>query len=147
MCWRGRIKSLSNGSTLLTAKDMKKKITVFAVSAMLFALCGSVDAQQPKKLPRIGYLTSTSPSSQSANREAFQQSLRELGYTEGKNILIEWRAAEGNRNRQRELAAELVRLQVDVIVEPLRQLPWWPRVLPAQFRSFFSALRNLSHLA
>jgi len=95
---------------------MKKKITVFAVSAMLFALCGSVDAQQPKKLPRIGYLTSTSLSFQSANREAFQQSLRELGYTEGKNILIEWRAAEGNRNRQRELAAELVRLQVDVIV-------------------------------
>ena len=102
--------------TLLSSKDMKKKITVLALCAMFFALGFAAEAQQPKKVPRIGYLTSTSLSSQSATREAFQQGLRELGYTERKNIVIEWRAAEGNRDRQRELAAELVRLQVDVIV-------------------------------
>jgi putative ABC transport system substrate-binding protein len=79
-------------------------------------MCGAwADAQQPAKIPRLGYLTGASLSSQSANRKAFQQGLRELGYIEGKNILIDWRAAEGNRDRQRALAAELVRLKVDVI--------------------------------
>ena len=56
MCWRERIKSLSNGSTLLTAKDMKKQIAVLTLSAMLLALCFSAEAQQPMKVPRIGYL-------------------------------------------------------------------------------------------
>jgi putative ABC transport system substrate-binding protein len=87
-----------------------------ALCSMLLAPCFPVEAQQPKKVPRIGYLTGASLSSQSGNAEAFQQGLRELGYVERNNIVIEWRGAEGNRGRQRALAAELVRLKVDVIV-------------------------------
>jgi putative ABC transport system substrate-binding protein len=74
-------------------------------------------AQPPEKVPRIGYLGGTSTST-SSRIEAFRQGLRELGYVEGKNIVIEWRHAEANPGRQRALAAELVRLKVDVIVTP-----------------------------
>ncbi len=73
-------------------------------------------AQQPKKVPRIGFLSAASPAALSARAEAFRQGLRELGYEEGKNIVIEWRYAEGKLDRLGELAAELVRLNVDVIV-------------------------------
>jgi len=83
---------------------------------MLFALCVAADAQQPKKDPRIGYLGATSRSTNPARKEAFRQGLRELGYVEGKNIVIEWRFAEGKLDRLPALAAELVRLKVDVIV-------------------------------
>ena len=92
---------------------MNKKITVLALCAMLFALCFPAEAQQPKKVPRIGFLSGTSTN---PRREAFRQGLRELGYVEGKNIVIEWRYAEGKFDRLPELAAELVRLKVDVIV-------------------------------
>ena len=80
-------------------------------------MCGAVaQAQQPTKIPRIGFLTATSPSAVAARIEAFRQGLRELGYVEGKNIVIEWRYAEGKLDRLPALAAELVRLKVDVIV-------------------------------
>jgi putative ABC transport system substrate-binding protein len=82
---------------------------------MLLALCASASAQQPKKVPRIGYLT-PSVSSNPARTEAFRQGLRDLGYVEGKNILIEWRANKGQLDRNAALAAELVRLKVEVIV-------------------------------
>jgi putative ABC transport system substrate-binding protein len=95
---------------------MRKKAIGFTLSAMLFALCSSAHAQQPVKVPRIGFLTSGSRTSRSARPEAFRQGLRDLGYVEGKNIVIEWRYAEGNRKRERSLAAELVRMKVDVIV-------------------------------
>ena len=95
---------------------MKKKITVLTLCAMLFALCFSATAQQPTKVPRIGYLTATSLSAIAARIEAFRQGLRELGYVEGKNIVIEWRYAEGKLDRLPALAAELVRLKVDIIV-------------------------------
>jgi len=94
---------------------MKKKITVLALCAMLFALCASASAQQPK-VPQIGLLFSSSPSAQLARIEAFRQGLREIGYVEGKNIVIELRSAEGKPDRLPALAAELVRLKVDVIV-------------------------------
>jgi putative ABC transport system substrate-binding protein len=82
-----------------------------------FAMCGAVaTAQQPKKIPRIGFLAATSPSVESTRIEGFRQGLRDLGYTEGKNIVIEWRWAEGKFDRLPDLAAELVRLDVDVIV-------------------------------
>ena len=82
-----------------------------------FAMSGAVaEAQQPGKVPRIGYLGLTSPSANSARIEAFRQGLRELGYVEGKNIVIEWRHHEGKLDRLPALAAELVRLKVDVIV-------------------------------
>jgi putative ABC transport system substrate-binding protein len=93
-----------------------KWVRIFTI-ALTFAMCGAVaQAQQPKKVPRIGYLTVASLSSNVARVEAFRQGLRELGYVEGKNIAIEWRSAEGKFERQGELAAELVRLKVDVIV-------------------------------
>ena len=84
--------------------------------AMLFALCVSAEAQQPKKVPRIGFLATVSPSTISDRVEAFRQGLRELGYVEGKNIVIEYRSAEGRVDRLLDLATELVRLKMDVIV-------------------------------
>jgi putative ABC transport system substrate-binding protein len=74
------------------------------------------EAQQPTKIPRIGYLAPASLSALAARTEAFRQGLRELGYVEGKNVIIEWRSAEGKLDRLSALAAELVRLKVDVIV-------------------------------
>jgi putative ABC transport system substrate-binding protein len=73
------------------------------------------DAQQPKKVPRIGYLAALDPASESARSEAIRLALRELGYIEGQNIAIEYRYAEGKRDRLPKLVAELVRLKVDVI--------------------------------
>jgi len=74
------------------------------------------DAQQPTKIPQIGFLSTVPRSSIAARTDAFRQGLRELGYVEGKNIIIEWRDAEGKLDRLSERAAELVRLKVDVIV-------------------------------
>jgi putative tryptophan/tyrosine transport system substrate-binding protein len=95
---------------------MRKASIVFTLCAMLIALSKFAEAQQPTKVPRIGFLNAASPSAILARYEAFRQGLRELGYVEGKNIVIEYRYAEGKLDRLRELAAELVRLQVDVIV-------------------------------
>src|SRR5215469_6998827 len=86
------------------------------VVLILLAVCLSAEAQQPKKVPRIGYLSATSGPTNAGRFEAFRQGLRELGYVEGKNIFIEWRFAEGKYDRLPALAAELVRLKVDVIV-------------------------------
>ena len=74
------------------------------------------EAQQPKKVPRIGYLSTIDPATESARAEAIRLALRERGYIEGQNIAIEYRYAEGKRDRLPELAAELVRLKVDIIV-------------------------------
>jgi len=80
-------------------------------------MCGAVaEAQQPKKVPRIGYLSQLDPDTESTRSEAIRLALRELGYIEGQNIAIEHRYAEGKRDRYPELAAELVRLKVDIIV-------------------------------
>ena len=94
---------------------MKKKITVLAFSAMLFALCSSADAQTGK-VPRIGYLDSGTASGSAVLVKAFRQELSKLGWIEGKNITIEYRFAERKTDRLPELAAELVRLKVDLIV-------------------------------
>ncbi len=99
-----------------TKKNMKRKITVITLCALLLALCSPADAQQPTKIPRIGFLITSSPAVIAPRMDAFQQGLRELGYVEGKNILIERRHAEGKLDRLPALAAELVRLNVDVIV-------------------------------
>ena len=95
---------------------MKKKITVLTLCAMLLALNSSAHAQQPKKVPRIGYLSNTDPAGESIRVEAIRLALRQLGYVEGDNITIEYRYAEGKLDRLSELAAELVRLKVDIIV-------------------------------
>jgi ABC-type uncharacterized transport system substrate-binding protein len=93
-----------------------KKNIGLALGVTLVALCVSAEAQQPKRIPRIGFLSSLSPAAVSDRIEAFLQGLRELGYVEGKSIVIEWRYAEGKTERLPELAADLVRLKVDVIV-------------------------------
>ena len=74
----------------------KRKLGSFALCVMLLALCSSADAQQPKKVPRIGFLAAPSQSFFSARAEGFRQGLRNLGYIEGKNIVIEYRYADGN---------------------------------------------------
>src|SRR4029453_16784909 len=95
---------------------MKNKITVLTLCVVLLALCSSAEAQQPKKVPRIGYLSSNDPATESARAESIRLALRELGYIEGQNIAIEYRYMEGKRDRLPELAAELVGLNVDVVV-------------------------------
>jgi len=100
---------------------MRRSLTKAALASILFAgallaVAVTVDAQQTKKIPRIGYLGVNPRSVNLARIEAFQQGLRELGYSEGKNIVIEWRSAEGKVDRLPALASELVRLKVDIIV-------------------------------
>jgi putative ABC transport system substrate-binding protein len=99
-----------------TEKNMKRKITVLTLCAMLLALCVSAEAQQPKKVFRIGYLSSTDRATDAPRAEGIRRALREIGYIEGQNIVIESRHAEGKSDRYPELTADLVRLKVDVIV-------------------------------
>jgi len=94
----------------------QKKIFCSTLCAILFALCIPADAQQPTKIPRIGQLSGPSSSTSPDRIEAFRHGLRELGYVEGKNIVIESRYAEGKFDRLPALAAELVRLKVDIIL-------------------------------
>jgi len=92
------------------------KVTLWLVAIFLVGAAAIAEAQQPTKVPRIGYLSSTSLSAGASRIEAFRQGLRDLGYVEGKNLVIEWRFAEGKLDRLPALASELVRLKVDVIV-------------------------------
>ena len=96
---------------------MNKKISVSILTVVVLAFVHPAYAQQPKKVPRIGVLDSGSPSSTAAQRDAFRQGLRELGYIEGQTITVEHRYAEGVVEFPN-LATELVRLKVDVIVVP-----------------------------
>jgi putative tryptophan/tyrosine transport system substrate-binding protein len=102
---------------MVTVKHISNKIFCRAICALLLALSFPAEAQQPTKIPRIGYLSGSSPStSPNSRRKAFQQGLRELHYVEGKNIVIDWRSADGKIERFPALAAEMVRLKLDVIV-------------------------------
>lgn len=89
---------------------------IVTITLMIFAAAFTADAQQPKKIPRVAYLSASSASAQAPRLEAFHQGLREVGYVEGKSIFIESRYAEGKLDRLAELAAELVGLKVDMIV-------------------------------
>jgi putative ABC transport system substrate-binding protein len=95
---------------------MHKKITRRAFCSTLLVLPFPALAQQPKKVSRIGYLSAQGPASDSTLSEGIRLALRERGYIEGHNIAIEYRYAEGKRDRFPELAADLVRLKVDVIL-------------------------------
>jgi putative tryptophan/tyrosine transport system substrate-binding protein len=95
---------------------MNHKAILFLLAASLLICFQPAEAQQTGKVHRIGYLGGTSPSSLRARIGAFRQGLRDLGYVEGKNIVIEYRYAEGKLDRQPTLAAELARLNVNVIV-------------------------------
>src|SRR5262245_32318953 len=95
---------------------MNQRIFALVLCAMLVALCPSASAQQPKKVPRIGYLAVSDAASEFTRAEAIRLALRERGYIEGQNIAIEYRYMEGKRDRLPELAADLVHLKVDIIV-------------------------------
>jgi putative tryptophan/tyrosine transport system substrate-binding protein len=95
---------------------MKAKILAYALPVLILTIIHLAEAQQPKKVSLLGYLSARSSSSESTRIEAFHQVLGELGYVEGKNIIIEYRFAEGKFDRLADLAAELVRLNVEVIV-------------------------------
>ena len=95
-----------------------RRIVWFVLISSVLGGVAIGEAQQPTKVPRIGYLSGSGLSVLAARIEAFRQGLRDLGYVEGKNIIIEWRSAEEKFDRLPELAAELVRLKVDVIVSP-----------------------------
>jgi putative tryptophan/tyrosine transport system substrate-binding protein len=95
---------------------MNKTIRVLVLTTVLMVTAATANAQQPTKTPRVGYLTGASPSYMTTRSEAFRQGLRDLGYVEGKNIVIEWRYADGKLDRLPALAAELIQLKVDIIV-------------------------------
>ena len=95
---------------------MRKRVIGFALSAMLFAPWSSAEAQQPKKVPRLGYLSPSDPATDSTRAEGIRLALRERGYIEGQNIAIEYRYTEGKIDRAPGLVAELVRLKVDIIL-------------------------------
>ena len=109
---------LTHKSEIPNSKFQIQNLKWLALCALLFALCAPVGAQQAQKIPSIGYLSlgSGGGSRSGGAREAFRQDLRELGYIVGQNIVIEWRYAHRKRDRLPALAAELVRLKVDVIV-------------------------------
>ena len=95
---------------------MKKAAVPILVAVILLTVAVVTEAQQPKKVQRIGYLSNSDPANESTRSEAIRLALRERGYIAGQNIAIEYRYAEGKQNRYPEIAAELVRLKVDIIV-------------------------------
>jgi putative tryptophan/tyrosine transport system substrate-binding protein len=95
---------------------IKNNFALLLLSTLILGLSSLAPAQQPAKIPRIGFLVASTASLYSTRIETFRQGLRELGYVEGKNIAIEYRFAEGKEDRLREFAAELVSLKVDIIV-------------------------------
>jgi ABC-type uncharacterized transport system substrate-binding protein len=112
-----RIRFFGSQSDNLKSKIKNRKWLGLSVTAFLIVVVGAVaEAQQPTKVPRIGYLSSVDPATDSARTEGIRRALRELGYTEGQNLAIEYRYGEAKRGRGAELAAELVRLKVDIIV-------------------------------
>jgi putative tryptophan/tyrosine transport system substrate-binding protein len=95
---------------------MHRRFAAIVFAAGLIIQPSSASGQQPKKVPRIGYLSSSDPATESARSEAIRLALRERGYIEGQNIVMEYRYAEGKQDRWPALAAELVSLKVDLIV-------------------------------
>jgi putative ABC transport system substrate-binding protein len=117
---------------------MKAKILVYALPALILASIHLADAQQPKKIPRIGYLSLRSGPAD--NDLAFRQGLRELGYIEGQNIVIDWRFAEGKSERYPILVAELVQIGVEAIVtnggdDPIRAAMNSTKTIPIIFET------------
>src|SRR4030095_1814641 len=97
-------------------KGMNRKIGICLLTGCLICFALFIEAQQPKKVPTIGYLSASDAARESSRAEAIRRALRELGYIEGQNIAFQYRYAEGKRDRFPELAADLVRLKVDIIV-------------------------------
>src|SRR5215831_16488085 len=120
MCWRERIKWLSNRvfDFGLSRDLMNKTIVVPLLVTLVLVSVNLTEAQQTKKVPRIGYVSGSGPVTSDPRFDALRQGLRDLGYIEGKNILIEYRYAEGRQDPIPSLVAELVQLEVDVLVSP-----------------------------
>jgi putative tryptophan/tyrosine transport system substrate-binding protein len=95
---------------------MKRAAVPSILIAVVLLAVGTAEAQQSKKVHRIGYLSASDPATESTRSEGIRRALRELGYIDGQNIAFEYRYAEAKLDRQPELAAELVRLKVDIIV-------------------------------
>jgi putative ABC transport system substrate-binding protein len=95
---------------------MNRRTAIRRLATFFLTTASLAEAQQPKKVPRLGYLVGGNPTSESTHSEVFRLALRELGYIEGQNIATEYRYAEGKPDRAPALAAELVRLKVDIIV-------------------------------
>jgi len=96
---------------------MKKRVIGFALSTLLFGLCASAEAQQPEKAPRIAFIAGTGP--EGPNVESFRRGLREFGYIEGKNIVVEYRYLGGQVDQISSVVAELLQLKVDILVSPV----------------------------
>jgi putative tryptophan/tyrosine transport system substrate-binding protein len=121
---------------------MKKNVFLFLVTTLFLTIVDLAQAQQPKKVPRIGYLSGIDRAGESPRSEGIRLALRELGYIEGQNIAIEYRYAEGKPNRQLEIASEVVRLKVDVIVvsggpNPVRAVKNATKTIPIVMVGFF----------
>jgi ABC-type uncharacterized transport system substrate-binding protein len=120
-CWKRSLYSYSDNPK--SAIQNPKWWEIFAIAFALASGGVEARAQQPAKILRIGYLSNTDAATDAARAEGIRLALRELGYVEGQNIAIESRYAEGRRDRYPELAAELVRLKVDIIVAAGGVLP------------------------
>ena len=125
---------------------MKAKLLVYALPALVLTIIHLVQAQQPGKVFRIGILDPSTASGSAVLWEAFRQELSKLGWIEGKNVTIEYRFAKQKQERLHELAAELVRLKVVLIVvtgtTPARiarerrdEIPWRRKLIPVVFKS------------
>ena len=112
--WARWLESFSDN--LKSKIENRKWVGLFAIVLALTLVGARAEAQQPKKVPRIGYLSTTDAATDSARAEGIRLALHELGYIEGQNIAIEYRYAEGRPGREPGLAAELVRLKVDIIL-------------------------------
>jgi len=115
-CWGLSHESRDAFVKTKSARIAQHSVLCAALCAMLFALCLSAEAQQPAKVFRVGLLSAATPSNSPARRQAFLRGLRDRGYVEGKNFIVEDRFAAGKITRLNLLAAELVRLKADVIV-------------------------------
>ena len=111
------IRFLISHSDNRQSKIQNRKWVRIVALAVILAICGArAEAQQPTKVPRMGFLSPFSPSATAIWLQAFRQGLHDLGWVEGKNISVEYRYAEGRNDRLPDLAADLVRLKVDIIV-------------------------------
>jgi putative tryptophan/tyrosine transport system substrate-binding protein len=97
---------------------MKRIAALVAITLALVVYGAIAAAQQPKKVPRIGYLSALDPAREAPRSEGIRLALRELGHIEGQNIATEYRYTEANPNRAPELAAELVRLKIGLTIPP-----------------------------
>ena len=119
----------------LRRKSVAMSKTLWLLPVLLLASFNLADAQQPKKVPRLGYLTNKDVGSESARAEAIRLALLKRGYIEGQNIATEYQYANGKSDRLPELATELVRLKVDIIVAAGAGTVKRPRMRPRRFPS------------